>query len=364
MTAESTMTTSVTMESATTASGAIKKGGKLLGIESGRGIAAMLVVFYHAARHMQQDIGYLPLHGIANFGHAGVDFFFVLSGFIIYYVHGFDFSHPERLGHYIERRFTRIYPFFWCVLAVTLVLAALSTHQPFPGIARVVKTFFLFPQIEDPIVGVAWTLELEVVFYLIFACAILSARWGIALFSVWLGFILACGVTGYVSTHSALLNELGRSFDIEFFFGIAAAVIIRRKIKLPRGLLPIGAILFLLAGTVENLGHLDGFGTLARYAYGLPAFMILLGLAERERAGRLKLHPLLVTLGSASYAIYLTHLISIGVIYKLLSVTKLLGVLPVTLTYLALCIGSIAAAVLISRYVEYPLMGRVRRILA
>ena len=346
--------------------GVRRANGKLLGIESGRGIAAMLVVFYHAARHLKQDIGYLPLGGISQFGHAGVDFFFVLSGFIIYYVHAGDWGRPDRLGHYLQRRFVRIYPFFWCVLGVSLVLLAMSSHLAFPGAGKIIKTFFLLPQFDDPLVGVAWTLELEALFYLIFATAILNVRAGWALFASWLAFILVCNVTGYESSHWVLLNKLGASYDIEFFLGIAAAAIIRRTSYVPMSgvLLPVGIVLFFTSGTLENIGLLDGYATIGRYVYGIPAFLILLGLADRERSGKLQLHPLLVTLGSASYSIYLTHLLSIGVVYKLLSVFGLLKIFPAAVTYLLLCVCSIAIAVLISRWVEYPLMRQVRRIFA
>ena len=62
---------------------------RLLGIQAGRGFAALLVVFYHATKmiSLPQYAGHEPLHGFFQFGHAGVDFFFVLSGFIIMYVH-------------------------------------------------------------------------------------------------------------------------------------------------------------------------------------------------------------------------------------------------------------------------------------
>ncbi len=53
-----------------------------------------------------------------GFGHAGVDFFFVLSGFIIMHAHTADIGKPERLYRYLWRRATRIYPIYWIVTLI------------------------------------------------------------------------------------------------------------------------------------------------------------------------------------------------------------------------------------------------------
>jgi exopolysaccharide production protein ExoZ len=77
---------------------------RLEGVEAARGVAALLVVLYHAALHVEGDVpGSAVLWGLPHFGHAGVDFFFVLSGFIISFVHRRDLGRPDRLGHYLER---------------------------------------------------------------------------------------------------------------------------------------------------------------------------------------------------------------------------------------------------------------------
>jgi len=64
-----------------------------------RGVAALTVVLYHATRGLSlpQYLGYIPFGNSLGFGHAGVDFFFVLSGFIIMHAHTADIGRPERL---------------------------------------------------------------------------------------------------------------------------------------------------------------------------------------------------------------------------------------------------------------------------
>jgi peptidoglycan/LPS O-acetylase OafA/YrhL len=81
-------------------------------IQFARAVAAILVVLYHANRMLVLYIGQSTLGAQFVFGESGVDFFFVLSGFIIFYVHGDDLGRPDRLGRYLWRRFSRIYPIY------------------------------------------------------------------------------------------------------------------------------------------------------------------------------------------------------------------------------------------------------------
>ena len=141
------------------------KSGRLTGIEAGRGVAALLVLGVHARDHLFKNFGQsVPLGDLFVFGHAGVDFFFVLSGFIILYVHAKDIGRPHRLSHYLQRRFTRIYPFYWAALLLTLAVMSVSKAQIFPSFFHVVSSVLLIPLSGDPVIPVAWTLQNEVTF--------------------------------------------------------------------------------------------------------------------------------------------------------------------------------------------------------
>jgi exopolysaccharide production protein ExoZ len=147
----------------------------------------MLVVLYHGSRMiaLPQYVGHIPLGYFFSFGHAGVDFFFVLSGFIITYVHRADIGNPRRLNQYLWKRVTRIYPLYWFVTAIVLIFASFSAEK----LARldawhVIASLALIPHAREPLLGVAWTLQYEMLFYLTFAIAILHARAGILLLAV------------------------------------------------------------------------------------------------------------------------------------------------------------------------------------
>ena len=81
-------------------------------------MAALLVACVHCTLMLGGPAfgGRLPLFGLFRFGHAGVDFFFVLSGFIIYYIHQGEIGQQRFLPAYLYKRFARIYPTYWIVL--------------------------------------------------------------------------------------------------------------------------------------------------------------------------------------------------------------------------------------------------------
>src|SRR5438105_10339285 len=84
-------------------------------LQTGRAVAAWMVVLYHASGSIftKYFVGERPVGRVFDFGYAGVDFFFVLSGFIMLHVHRDDLGRPKRLGRYLWKRCTRIYLPYW-----------------------------------------------------------------------------------------------------------------------------------------------------------------------------------------------------------------------------------------------------------
>lgn len=95
-----------------------------------RGIAALLVVIFHCNLMLQTFMppGYT---GIVENGWLWVDFFFVLSGFIMSYVYGKYFKEHiggEAYKKYIGARFARVYPLHFFTLIWAIICAAIITH--------------------------------------------------------------------------------------------------------------------------------------------------------------------------------------------------------------------------------------------
>ncbi len=335
---------------------------RLDGVEAARGVAALLVVLYHAALHVEGNVpGSAILRGLPHFGHAGVDFFFVLSGFIISFVHRADLGRPDRLGHYLERRFTRVFPFYWLVLGFSLLGIWLLHRSQFPGLREIFSNVFLLPQAEDKIVGGAWTLVYEIMFYVVFAIGICSRWIGAVVLCAWVALVAAGFFLSSVSESVPLAVAMS-PFCLEFFLGIGAAAVLSRY-TVPRSglLLAIGVAGFAFAGVCEVSGRLYGFGSTARLAYGTFSFLVILALVERERSGGLRVPRFMSVLGRASYSIYLVHLIAIGITYKFLSRAVRLTPAWSFLDWTVLCAAGLIAGITASMWLEQPVILFARK---
>ena len=97
-----------------------------------RGIAAMIVVGYH----IFQTYAGGPIHQIINHGYLAVDFFFVLSGFVIGYAYDDRWSEMT-LWDFAKRRLVRLHPMVILSTAIGVALFYYSAGPSFPGIAQV-----------------------------------------------------------------------------------------------------------------------------------------------------------------------------------------------------------------------------------
>jgi exopolysaccharide production protein ExoZ len=332
---------------------------RLSGVEASRGVAASLVVFYHAARHLDKGGSESFLNAIFQFGHAGVDFFFVISGFVIFFVHLSDAGDPSRLGRYANRRFTRLIPIYWFALAVRIAFAAVGRHGA-PSWIDIAWSGMLVPSDTDMVLGVAWTLRYEVVFYALFALLIAHRRAGLTFMGVWL---LASALTLVaIKRPDWLASQFASAWCLEFGFGMFAAYAVRRRVvSAPGLLLSIGVTLFASAALLEDIGSLDGYAESARLAYGIPSALILAGVAERDRRGSARVPAFALTVGGASYSIYLFHPLIIGVVWQAMLFVGADRWAPPLALFVCLVAMAIGGGVAVSRWVEYPIIQFLRR---
>ncbi|NIP18902.1 MAG: acyltransferase family protein [Xanthomonadales bacterium] len=146
----------------------------LVNIQLLRCIAAMLVVIYHTAAHLPP--GSEGAHGLFWFGHAvgyaGVDIFFVISGFIMAWT-TLNEGGREASADFIKRRLGRIFSGYWpfFFLALGVFWFARPAHV---AESNLLASFFLWPQrLNRVLLEITWTLSYELYFYLLFALLIL-----------------------------------------------------------------------------------------------------------------------------------------------------------------------------------------------
>ncbi len=337
---------------------------RIRGIELSRGIAALLVVVYHTTQLLADRP---PFGGFFHFGHAGVEFFFVLSGFIITYVHGDDAGRPPEIYRYSFKRLTRIYPTYWAVFALYEALFLLSPTKA--GLERqawpLIRSFFLLPSSEYPIVGVAWTLSYELLFYGLFAILLLHRRLGMAVLAVWLMVLTLVAtetaVQGTAPIHVGLGAVLLSPYNFCFFFGIGVAILARRDFVLrPFPFLFIGCVIFLAAGAWEWWAAAKAAWSLV---YGAASALIVYGLATAETHGRLPSHPAWSIAGEISYPLYLTHMLVLLVVLEMLKRLGWLQHLPAEAIMAGLLIAAIMFAYLFHVIVERPLLRWCREMM-
>lgn len=148
------------------------KSGRLTYIDSMRGIAALLVVLMHNVQPIATGSVRTVIYDIIDPGKVGVVMFFAISGFVI----PFSFPKgPAPLERFLISRFFRLYPAYWLSMLAYLLLL-LVTGAVLPSIVNVATNATMAQMaIGQPnIIGVYWTLFIELQFYLL--CA--AAFWG------------------------------------------------------------------------------------------------------------------------------------------------------------------------------------------
>ncbi len=330
-------------------------GGKLLGIQFCRGIAAILVVLYHAGRMLAlpQYAGHIALGGIFNFGNAGVDFFFVLSGFIIFFVHEKDIGRPQSLPAYVWSRVTRIYPIYWLVTGIVIAMIVMRSDIKALDPVYLISSLLLLPQPHEPVLGVGWTLVHEMLFYLVFAVAVLSRRFGLWLA---LGWLALSATPLFFTFGETVMGVIASPYHLQFALGVAAAYAVRHQPAMrASAILSIGFAGFAGLGWVVDSVPDFYFSITCRCLLGASCAAVIYGVARLELDGKLKIGRAAAFLGGASYSIYLIHAEVIGLFAKALAPTHLMTPLP-DHSLLLIALLAVATGSLLYLVAEQPML--------
>ena len=291
----------------------------LYSLQALRFIAAALVVI----SHIRNEVGLTP------FGSSGVDIFFVISGFIIHYVT------RDGAPQFFTRRLIRIVPLYWLG---TLALAAIALKAPGMlnhaslDIDKLLGSLFFIPvwnesiQYHMPLLTLGWSLNYEILFYLVFFIALKISHQHRLLISS----LLLVGLTAlhpYAAPESALAFW-SDAYVIEFIYGMLLAQLLSSTRFIEHARLPMltaaGGLLIYTWALLPDTGLVTQEMALDKWVrvvvIGLPSTALVVLTLACEQAFRKLSQPAKATidfLGELSYPIYIFHIYVMGAVKRL-----------------------------------------------
>lgn len=351
-----------------------------------RAIAALLVYFHHFNPFAGTDLFFFD--ALVNELHIGVNFFFVLSGFLLWYRYysviedSFRFSN---LKTYLVNRFARIYPVYFLLTTLTFVVLYFFYEQEY-SLKQQWVVYFLnitflrgfFDSFRFSLITQGWSLTVEECFYFVLPFLILwnKRKMPMFLFALILPLIGVgltlyfmrfgnFGLYGFFANWDFLFGFtiFGRFF--EFFLGMVLANVFLKKKHLLKPIhLLWGAILVTLClavlAEIKILYNVQQgpFNNYGRFINNVILPIGVLGIYSGLISGTNWLKKMLSSdfcqlMGKASYAFYLLHN---GVVHdaadKLTQGTELFNFLLLVLV-----------SVVVYRFIEEPLNIKIRKVL-
>jgi exopolysaccharide production protein ExoZ len=341
---------------------------KIESVQALRAVAALSIAILHI---LHDAIGLDPGGLMARWHDAlpwaaGVDLFFVISGFVMVYASADLFGRRDSPARFMARRLIRIVPLYWAATTLFLVVALAapgSVSEAVEGLAEVVKSYAFIPArradgLIQPIYSLGWTLNYEMLFYVVFAACIWLPRLrAVAAVTLVLGTAMA--LHRLVPDEAAALVFWTSPLMAEFLFGMAVALAATTRVILP-GAARLG--LLLLAVALLMAAHRSGSASYAPLAVGVPMALLL---AAAVLGRRPRIAPPLLLLGDASYALYLIHPFAmrpVGLIWQRFHLTGAVAAAGYVLSALLLAVaGAIAVHLWFERPVGAWLRGRLAR---
>lgn len=286
-----------------------------------RGFAAVSVVVHHAfvASWTNAPVDFnRPLwhYHLSDILASGVDMFFILSGFLMVQI-----SEPYSDGRrtpldFLLRRLIRIWPAYAIATLLVLSLEVYSSDgSPVFNLepTRLLSLAFI-PSFDaygrlQPIIGPGWTLNYEMLFYLIFAFALLISKRNIL--TCLTIFVTSAFIIGAMFPGKSVINVfLFNPIIFEFLIGAYIA-----RLNISGTLKTVPPLIYILAGLVSLIGFawVSNESEMRVFVRGLPNALIFCGVILY--GNNIRWPRILKFSGDASYSIYLVH---IPIIYGLL----------------------------------------------
>jgi exopolysaccharide production protein ExoZ len=324
---------------------------KILWLEAMRAIAALWVLGHHTVLLVRKYVAELgPEWTAVVNGDLGVDFFFVLSGFIIALSCDRISAQGGGVREYLRARLLRIYvpylPIGVAIFILFQMVPSVSEGRETPGL---LTSLLLLPSASPPALSVAWTLVHELVFYLIFSVYFLSKRLLTGICIVWAAAMAYCWVAAVALPGG--LDYLLYPVNLCFLLGVCAFYVSRGRVGVGAGIAALATGLALVVSQIVLQEPSRVVTALAFVAFVFAATSEL--LLNRPPA------RWLIWLGAASYSIYLIHNPAISALVRIVTWIGL-DVSPAT-NFLVIAFAALCAGCAYYMFYERPVLSRLRR---
>lgn len=298
-------------------------------------------------------------------GGHGVSFFFMISGFILalpFIKEKMTDGSPVSLKKYYLRRLTRLEPPYLAALFISFLLLVLIKNKSFADLlphlgASSVYMHNIIYNSSSSVLGVAWSLEVEVQFYLLapFLCFIFLIKHPLARRIILVLLILLSGI--YAWYYLWQMPTMLSYFICYFFSGMLLADLYcnehQLKLNNKAGLVTGACIFFGLPFIISV--HSIWFFILKLFLMNAAFYLVLFNKGLKK----LMSLQLITIIGGMCYSIYLLHvLIMSGVSQVLAELPLLHGPLAVAMYAVLLLAAVLIFSAVFYRLIEQPCMRK------
>lgn len=349
----------------------MKQAQTIIHLQIARFVAAMLVLFSHVQHEAQKPSvlnvdGYQPWDFIYFAG--GVDIFFIISGFIMYHIAQKEFGRPGAAVNFIVRRLLRVVAPYWiCTTAMIIAAIVFRSHVTHSelSLAHIVASYFFIPYQNAyseiyPVLMLGWTLNFEMLFYVIFAIS-LNFNKSIGPY-VLAALIISVGLVDiFTEIKTAPFAFWFNTIVFEFLMGVVLAHFWATGFRWSRTIgFSIAVLGFLAMYYLKKIGIAEHYWTARPLWMGLPALAICAAAVfTREKSKTNQISKLMVFGGDISYALYLSHPFALNLLFL---VYVQLGLRDVWIYVWSACAFSLMVAVLFHWWVEKPVTQYLYRL--
>lgn len=317
---------------------------KIHNIQALRFIAATAVMMVH-----------FPL---IKFGSWGVDIFFIISGFIMMYVT------EKNNNYFFLKRIIRIVPIYWILTFGVFLISVLAPeflNNTSANYVHLLKSLFFIPFNKNeighyPILFLGWTLNYEIIFYLLFALTLVFFK-NIKFIGCSILIILFIACNSFLAKKNFIFETYSNTIILEFIFGLLAYKLWNKFKNYFNSISIFNKICLFLFSII--LSFLFFNSNLPRFlSYGVPSFFLVLFFLFYLK--NISFPKIFIMLGDASYCLYLIHPYVIQFFYKVLKIENFSFYAEIICCFF-IAIFIFVISIIVYKYVEKPINSKLKK---